>query len=253
MLSAIFTLAGAVLLMIATFSYAMVFLDGAIQESAFRLVIGGTLVGGFLGLLVAELTRPSGTRPTRLIVFGIVGGLLGGLVYGVIGLQEGCEPGSDTGGGCGWVFLGRSFALPWMPIALWIVFGGFVGALLGWTTALLVRGRERTRNLIIGSVLLVATASATVAILYSQGSRDGGTDEAALATVFFSKRDIHEGQELDPLIEDGIIIDIEVPRAALVVGALTDIHQLRGSTALVDIRRREQISINNVQQLDGPP
>jgi hypothetical protein len=38
-----------------------------------------------------------------------------------------------------------------------------------------------------------------------------------------------------------------------VVGALTDIHQLRGSTALVDIRRREQISINNVQQLDGPP
>lgn len=129
--SAIFTLAGAVLLMIASFSYAMIFLDGAMHQSAFRLVIGGTVVGGFLGPLIAELTRPSGTRRTRLIILGAVGGLLAGLVYGVIALQEGCEPGSATSCG-GWVFLGSLFRRPWTPIALWTLFGGSVGALLGF-------------------------------------------------------------------------------------------------------------------------
>jgi hypothetical protein len=128
--SVIFTLAGAVLLMIATFSYGMVFLDGAMQEPAFRLVIGGTPLGGFLGLLVAAMTRPSRTRRTTLILLGAVGGILVGLVYGVVGLEEAaCGPGFD-GGFCGWVFLGRLFLYPWMPVALWTVFGGFVGALL---------------------------------------------------------------------------------------------------------------------------
>lgn len=137
--SAIFTLAGAVLLMIATFSYEMVFLDGEMQESALRFVIGGTLIGGFLGLLVAAMTRPSGTRRTPLILLGAVGGLLAGLVYGVIALE--CPAGSDTGG-CGWVFLGRLFLYPWMPIALWTVFGGIVGAFLGWTAARIARGGQ---------------------------------------------------------------------------------------------------------------
>jgi hypothetical protein len=133
--SAIFTLVGAVLLMIATFSYAIVFLDGAMHQSAFRLVIGGTVVGGSLGLLVAELTRPSGTRRTGLIILGAVGGLLAGLVYGVIALEEGCEPGSATS--CdGWVFLGSLFRRPWTPAALWTVFGGSVGALLGFVAGL---------------------------------------------------------------------------------------------------------------------
>jgi hypothetical protein len=128
--SAIFTLAGAVPLMIATFSYAMIFLDGPMEESAFRLVIGGSVVGGFLGLLVAELTRPSGTRRTRLAIL-TVGGLLAGLVYGVIALEEVCEPGPHVG--CyGWVFLGSLFRRFWAPIALWIVFGASIGALLGY-------------------------------------------------------------------------------------------------------------------------
>lgn len=118
--------------MIATFSYGFVFLDGATQESAFRLVIGGTVSGGFLGLLVAELARPSGARRTRLILLGVVGGLISGLVYGVIALEEGCEPGSPDPGPCGWMFLGTLFRRHWTPVALWTVLGGSVGALLGF-------------------------------------------------------------------------------------------------------------------------
>jgi len=118
--------------MIATFFYGMVFLDGAMREPAFRLAISGTLVGGFLGLLIAAMTRPSGTRRTPLIVLGAVGGLLAGLVYGVVGLEEGAC--GDTGS-CGWVFLGRVFGYPWMPIALWTVLGGVFGAMLAWIAA----------------------------------------------------------------------------------------------------------------------
>jgi hypothetical protein len=128
--SAIFTVAGAVLLMFATLSYGLVFFDGATQESAYGLVIGGTVVGGFLGLLLAELTRSSGARRIPLILLGAVGGLLAGLVYGVIALEEGCEPSSVEAVPC-WVFLGRLYGYPWMPIVLWTVFGGFVGGLLG--------------------------------------------------------------------------------------------------------------------------
>ena len=65
MRSAIFTLAGAVLLMFATLSYGLVLFGGATKESAFGLVIGGTVVGGFLGLLVAEQTRRPGHEGFR--------------------------------------------------------------------------------------------------------------------------------------------------------------------------------------------
>ena len=112
--------------------------------------------------------------------------------------------------------------------------------------------RVRTRNLVIGIVLVVTVAAATTVILYLQGSKDGVIGHAALATAVFSKRDIHKGQKLDPLIEKGVIIDITVPGEALVVGAVTDLRQLRGSTALVDIRRNEQISANDVEQVYEP-
>jgi RsiW-degrading membrane proteinase PrsW (M82 family) len=141
MRSAIFTLAGAILVSTATLLYGMVFLDGAMQEPAFFLVIGSTLVGGFLGFLVTELTRLPGTRPIQLNLLGAVGGLLAGLAYGVIALEEGCEPGFIDPGPCGWVFLGRFFVRPWTPIALWTVSGGMVGAFLGWTAARVARRR----------------------------------------------------------------------------------------------------------------
>lgn len=77
---------------VATLSYGLVLFDGATQESALGLVIGGTVVGGFLGLLVAELTRSSGARSIPLIPLGAFGGLLAGLVYGVIALEEAANP-----------------------------------------------------------------------------------------------------------------------------------------------------------------
>src|SRR5919108_935484 len=108
MRSAIFVLVGAILFAAATFFFGMVLFenwDSGMHELAYRLVFGGTLVGAFIGLLVAALTRPAVPRPARLMILGGVAGLLAGLVYGVISLE--CPTlGSDTGE-CGWVFLGR--------------------------------------------------------------------------------------------------------------------------------------------------
>ena len=73
-----------------------------------------------------------------------------------------------------------------------------------------------------------------------------------MATVFISKKDIHVNQSLDPLIEDSVIVEIRVPRDALVVGALTEIRQLRGSTVVSLIRRHEQISASDLVTLDEP-
>jgi len=100
--------------------------------------------------------------------------------------------------------------------------------------------------------MVAAAAVAAIVILYLQGSKGGVIDEAVLATALVSKRDIQKNQALDPLTEDGVIIEIKVPRAALVVGALTDIRQLRGSTAISLIRKHEQILANNVVHLDKP-
>lgn len=112
----------------------------------------------------------------------------------------------------------------------------------------------RTRNVIIGAIVVVVVliGAATILILYMQVSKDGVIDEAILATVVVSKREIQTSQALDPLIEDGVIVEIRVPRYALVVGALTDIRQLRGSTAVSLIRKHEQISASNLVTLDAP-
>lgn len=105
------------------------------RELAVRSLLVGGSVGASLGLLVAALTRASGTRPTQLILLGAVGGLLAGLAYGVMALEDACEPGFIDPGPCGWVFLGRLFGRPWTPITLWSVSGGVLGALLAWIAA----------------------------------------------------------------------------------------------------------------------
>ena len=143
--SAIFVLVGAIVGATATFFFGMIVFenwDGGMHELAYRLVFGGMLVGAFVGLLAAALTRPAVPRRVRLVVLGIVGGLLAGLVYGVVS-QAQASCGADDGS-CGWAFLGRQFQDPWMPIALWTVFGAVTGAVLSWAAASLVRERTST-------------------------------------------------------------------------------------------------------------
>jgi hypothetical protein len=134
---------GEILIAFASFLFAMTRdPDGwnglTMRELAVRSLLAGGSVGASLGLLVAALTRPSGTRLSQLILLGAVGGLLAGLAYGVMALEDACGPGFIDPGPCGWVFVGLLFRRPWMPIALWTVFGGVLGAMFAWIAARLI-------------------------------------------------------------------------------------------------------------------
>lgn len=66
-------------------------------------------------------------------------------------------------------------------------------------------------------------------------------------------QDVQTGQELDPLIDEGVFSEIWVlDEDALIDGAITTLDQLRGTTALVDIPSNHQISANHLEQLDEP-
>ena len=103
--------------------------------------------------------------------------------------------------------------------------------------------------------LVVIVAAAAALILLTQGS--GGVKVSdygsGLPTVLISSIDISKGQALDPLIEEGVFSEFQVPHDALIDGAVTDLDQLRGMTALSDIPRDHQISANHVEPLDEGP
>ena len=88
--------------------------------------------------------------------------------------------------------------------------------------------------------------TATILILTRQPA-DDSIESSGLATVLVSRKDIHIDQALDPLIEDSVIVEIQVPRDVRMAGALTDFRELRGSIAVSLIRRHEQILANNVE------
>jgi Flp pilus assembly protein CpaB len=112
----------------------------------------------------------------------------------------------------------------------------------------------RKRSLVIGLVATVAVVTAVILISQGSAGDDGVVDavDHTGAKVLASTRDIQAGQALDPLIEEDVFKQIVVPDDALTVGPVTDIDQLRGSTALVAIPRNHQISARYVEQLDEP-
>ena len=109
----------------------------------------------------------------------------------------------------------------------------------------------RVRNLVIGLGITVAVV--TPVILISLGSNKSSDSAPPGGPVLVSNRDIQTGQELDPLIEQGVFSERWVlDEDALIDGAITHLDQLRGTTALVDIPSNHQISANYVEQLDEP-
>jgi hypothetical protein len=85
-------------------------------------------------------------------------------------------------------------------------------------------------------------AAATSFLLAIQESK--GVDiDTALVTVVVSTEDIPANQPLDPLVEEGVFQELQIPADLLVRGAVTDLHQVEGSRATTIILANEQISI----------
>lgn len=100
----------------------------------------------------------------------------------------------------------------------------------------------RSRGLVVAIAVVLAVAAAAAVILYTQGVKEEAKRGGELTKVIVSTQTIPANQRLNPLIEQGIFTEIEVPADALVDGAVTDLRQLENATSTTTILANEQIS-----------
>ena len=99
----------------------------------------------------------------------------------------------------------------------------------------------RSRGLVVVLAFLLAAGATAAVFLYVQGVQEEARTGGELVRVIVPTQDIPAGTELDPLIQQGAFRELEVPRDAVVAGAVTDLSQLRGQTATSAILAGEQI------------
>lgn len=102
--------------------------------------------------------------------------------------------------------------------------------------------------------VLFALAAAAAAFLYTQSARQKAESGQQVVEVVVSTVDIQAGQDLDPLLEQGVFRTKEVRQQDLIQAVITDEYQLRGQTTAYPILAGEQISaarFRGPQELDG--
>jgi pilus assembly protein CpaB len=88
--------------------------------------------------------------------------------------------------------------------------------------------------------LLLAAAAAGGVLLFMRSVRDRAVDVPTVDVVM-STRDLAAGEDLDPLIDQGLFVTRAVPRDDLVQGVITDVYQLKGQRTAYPIVAGEQI------------
>ena len=109
----------------------------------------------------------------------------------------------------------------------------------------------RSRGLVVAIAVVLAVAAAAAVVLYTQGVKEnaGGLDNPK---VIVSTQRIESNIALDPLIEQGIFTEIQIPEEALVSDAVTSIDELKGVTTTTPILANEQISKTRLSSSDTP-
>jgi pilus assembly protein CpaB len=97
--------------------------------------------------------------------------------------------------------------------------------------------------------ILFAAAAAGGVYLFMKNVRDEARSPEPTVDVLVSSQDIAAGEELDPLIEQGMFVVRTVRQDDLVQGVITDVYQLRGQRSAYPILAGEQIS---AARLAGP-
>ena len=110
----------------------------------------------------------------------------------------------------------------------------------------------RSRGLVVAIAIVLAVAAAAAVILYTQGVKEDAVRGGDLTPVIVSTQEIPANQQLDPLIDQGIFSEIQVPGDALFGGAVTDVEQLRGVTTTTPILANEQISTSRLSSSETP-
>lgn len=111
----------------------------------------------------------------------------------------------------------------------------------------------KSRSMVVVLALLLAVGATAAVFLYVNAVKKDATTGGALVTVVVSTQDITAGTDLNPLIDQGAFKEINVPKDAVVTGAVTDVAQLRGQTATSAILANEQIPTSRLSGGEGLP
>ncbi len=98
----------------------------------------------------------------------------------------------------------------------------------------------RSRGLVVAIAVVLAILAAVGVIVYTSNVRETAVNENT-TSVLASTQDIQANTPLDPLIAQGVFQTIQVSNSGVVPGAVTDVSQLQGQTAVAPIYQNEQI------------
>jgi pilus assembly protein CpaB len=98
-------------------------------------------------------------------------------------------------------------------------------------------------------VVLLAVAAAGGVFLFMNSVRERADAGRVTVDVIVATQDVPAGQDLDPLIENGVFRTKAVDSADLVPGVITDTYQLSGQRTAYPILAEEQIT---AARLSGP-
>jgi pilus assembly protein CpaB len=111
----------------------------------------------------------------------------------------------------------------------------------------------RSRGLVVAIAIVLAVGAAAAVVLYTQGVKEEAKAGGELNTVIVATQEIPANQRLDPLIDQGVFQEIEVPESALVGGVVTTLTELEGVTTTVPILANEQISTSRLSTAEQNP
>lgn len=98
-------------------------------------------------------------------------------------------------------------------------------------------------------VVLLAVAAAGGVFLFMNSVREKADAGRVTVDVIVATQDVPAGQDLDPLIENGVFRTKAVDSVDLVPGVITDVYQLSGQRTAYPILAEEQIA---AARLSGP-
>jgi len=110
----------------------------------------------------------------------------------------------------------------------------------------------RSRGLVVAIAIVLGVAAAAAVVLYTQGIKQDAGLGGDAATVIVSSQDIPANTQLQPLIDQGVFSEVQVPKGSLVNNAITSTDELAGATTTQQIFANEQIPISRLSTSPVP-
>ena len=111
----------------------------------------------------------------------------------------------------------------------------------------------RRQTLVIPIALLLAVMAAAGVVLYTMNVKQEAVTGGPTSTVVVASEDVPAGTQLDELIEQGSLVEQQIPRNYVVPGAVKTLEELQGKTVSQPLLEGEQILSNRIAELGAVP